>query len=32
VKIDASNLLSDIHAEADYRAHLVGVMLRRAVG
>jgi carbon-monoxide dehydrogenase medium subunit len=32
VKIDATNLLSDIHAEADYRAHLVGVMLRRAVG
>ncbi|MGD9805967.1 MAG: xanthine dehydrogenase family protein subunit M [Hyphomicrobiaceae bacterium] len=31
VKIDSSNLLSDIHAEADYRAHLVGVMLRRAV-
>jgi len=25
-------LLSDIHAEADDRAHLVGVMLRRAVG
>ncbi len=32
VKIDASNLMSDIHAEADYRAHLIGVMLRRAVG
>jgi len=32
VKIDASNLLSDIHAEPDYRAHLVGVLLRRAVG
>jgi carbon-monoxide dehydrogenase medium subunit len=32
VKIDASNLLSDIHAGADYRAHLIGVMLRRAVG
>ncbi len=32
VTIDASNMLSDIHAEADYRAHLVGVMLRRAVG
>lgn len=32
LQIDASNLLSDIHAAADYRAHLVGVMLRRAVG
>ncbi|MGE3915343.1 MAG: xanthine dehydrogenase family protein subunit M [Hyphomicrobiaceae bacterium] len=32
VKIDASNLMSDIHAAADYRAHLIGVMLRRAVG
>ncbi|MGE0767830.1 MAG: xanthine dehydrogenase family protein subunit M [Hyphomicrobiaceae bacterium] len=32
LKIDASNLLSDIHAEADYRAHLVGVMLGRAIG
>jgi len=32
VRIDPSNLLSDIHAAADYRAHLVGVMLRRAVG
>ena len=32
LKIDPSNLISDIHAAADYRAHLVGVMLRRAVG
>ncbi len=32
IAIDASNLLSDIHAAADYRAHLVGVMLRRAIG
>lgn len=31
VKIDASNLVSDIHAAADYRAHLIGVMARRAV-
>ncbi|MEX0590881.1 MAG: xanthine dehydrogenase family protein subunit M [Xanthobacteraceae bacterium] len=31
VKIDAANLISDIHAAADYRAHLVGVMARRAV-
>ncbi|MEZ5816189.1 MAG: xanthine dehydrogenase family protein subunit M [Hyphomicrobiaceae bacterium] len=32
LKVDASNLMSDIHAEADYRAHLIGVMLKRAVG
>ena len=32
VKIDASNMMADIHAAADYRAHLVGVMLRRAIG
>jgi carbon-monoxide dehydrogenase medium subunit len=32
VKVDPSGLMSDIHASADYRAHLVGVMLRRAVG
>src|SRR5262245_15206821 len=31
IKIGASNLTSDIHAEADYRAHLIGVMARRAV-
>jgi carbon-monoxide dehydrogenase medium subunit len=31
VKIDPANLISDIHAAADYRAHLVGVMARRAV-
>jgi aerobic carbon-monoxide dehydrogenase medium subunit len=31
VRIDPSNLISDIHAEADYRAHLIGVMARRAV-
>jgi aerobic carbon-monoxide dehydrogenase medium subunit len=28
---DPANLNSDIHASADYRAHLVGVMARRAV-
>jgi carbon-monoxide dehydrogenase medium subunit len=28
---DAANMLSDIHADAQYRAHLVGVMARRAV-
>lgn len=31
IKIDSSNMMSDIHAGADYRAHLVGVMLRRAI-
>jgi aerobic carbon-monoxide dehydrogenase medium subunit len=31
VKVAASGLNSDIHGSADYRAHLVGVMARRAV-
>ena len=31
LKVDPSNLLSDIHADAAYRAHLVGVMTKRAV-
>jgi aerobic carbon-monoxide dehydrogenase medium subunit len=31
VKQSASSLNSDIHGTADYRAHLVGVMARRAV-
>jgi carbon-monoxide dehydrogenase medium subunit len=31
VKIAADDLNSDIHAAADYRAHLIGVMARRAV-
>ena len=31
VRVDASGLSSDIHADADYRAHLVSVMARRAV-
>ena len=31
VKTDASGLLSDLHGDAEYRAHLVGVMALRAV-
>lgn len=31
VKVAATNLNSDIHASAEYRAHLIGVMARRAV-
>lgn len=31
VKVDASTLSSDIHANADYRAHLIAVMAKRAV-
>lgn len=31
IRIDADGLTSDIHAEADYRAHLVTVMAKRAV-
>lgn len=31
LKPDASAMMSDMHAAADYRAHLVGVMTRRAV-
>ena len=31
VKVPATNLNSDIHASAEYRAHLIGVMARRAV-
>jgi carbon-monoxide dehydrogenase medium subunit len=30
-KTDPSGLLSDMHGDAEYRAHLVGVMARRAV-
>jgi carbon-monoxide dehydrogenase medium subunit len=29
--VDAGDMLSDIHADAAYRAHLVGVLARRAV-
>lgn len=31
VKVSASGLNSDIHASAEYRAHLIGVMAKRAV-
>lgn len=31
VKVSEDNLVSDLHAPADYRAHLIGVMARRAV-
>lgn len=31
ITVSADNLNSDIHADADYRAHLIGVMARRAV-
>jgi carbon-monoxide dehydrogenase medium subunit len=31
ITTDAGKMMSDIHADAAYRAHLVGVMARRAV-
>src|SRR5271168_3552123 len=31
VSVPASSLNSDLHADADYRAHLIGVMAKRAV-
>ncbi|HXC40723.1 MAG TPA: carbon monoxide dehydrogenase, partial [Burkholderiales bacterium] len=31
IKVPEGNLNSDLHAAADYRAHLIGVMAKRAV-
>jgi aerobic carbon-monoxide dehydrogenase medium subunit len=31
IKVAAGNLMTDIHAGAEYRAHLIGVLARRAV-
>jgi carbon-monoxide dehydrogenase medium subunit len=31
IAVDASSLNSDIHGSAEYRAHLTGVMAKRAV-
>jgi len=31
IRVPATNLMSDIHASAEYRAHLITVMARRAV-
>ena len=31
IQIDSSNLTSDIHGDVEYRAHLIGVMTKRAV-
>ena len=31
IKVAASGLNTDIHADAEYRAHLIGVMAKRAV-
>jgi carbon-monoxide dehydrogenase medium subunit len=31
VQVAPDNLMSDIHSGADYRAHLIGVLARRAV-
>ncbi|MEK9677624.1 MAG: hypothetical protein VW169_04455 [Rhodospirillaceae bacterium] len=32
IKVSADGLNSDIHASAEYRAHLINVMARRAIG
>ena len=31
ITVDAADLNSDLHASSEYRAHLVGVMAKRAV-
>jgi carbon-monoxide dehydrogenase medium subunit len=31
IQIDSANLTSDIHGDTEYRAHLIGVMTKRAV-
>ena len=31
IKLASDNLMTDIHASADYRAHLIGVLAKRAV-
>jgi carbon-monoxide dehydrogenase medium subunit len=31
LSVPASGLASDLHADADYRAHLIGVLAKRAV-
>jgi carbon-monoxide dehydrogenase medium subunit len=31
IRIDPADLLSDIHADSEYRAHLIGVLAKRAV-
>jgi carbon-monoxide dehydrogenase medium subunit len=31
IHINSSNLMSDVHGDAEYRAHLIGVMAKRAV-
>jgi aerobic carbon-monoxide dehydrogenase medium subunit len=31
IKVDAANISSDIHADSEYRAHLITVMAKKAV-
>jgi aerobic carbon-monoxide dehydrogenase medium subunit len=31
IKVAADDLMTDIHAGAEYRAHLIGVLARRAI-